>query len=266
MSLTNTLSDIRSQPEQRLQYGLIAAWTLAMIALPIFKWVFGADVIPRAVTFALLVQFAAVTVIMVAALGWRRPLVALALVAVSTWAIEFIGSSTGFPFGSYDYTDALQPQLGHVPLLIPLAWFMMMPPAWAVAQQIAGHLSGRARVAAYVGLSAVAITAWDLFLDPQMVEWGFWEWEQTAGGYFGVPWSNYAGWLLTGVVVTLLVRPYRYELPIVPLLTVYGVVWFLQSIGLAVFWGQPGPALVGFLAMGALLLWAGLSYHRERTT
>lgn len=50
MSLTNTLSDIRSQPEQRLQYGLIAAWTLAMIALPIFKWVFGADVIPRAVT------------------------------------------------------------------------------------------------------------------------------------------------------------------------------------------------------------------------
>ena len=152
------------------------------------------------------------------------------------------------------------------PLLIPLAWFMMMPPAWAIAQQIAGRLTGRARIAAYVGLSAVAITAWDLFLDPQMVEWGFWEWEHTAGGYFGIPWSNYAGWLLTGIVVTLLVRPYRHNLPIVPLLTVYGVVWFLQSIGLAVFWGQPGPALVGALAMGALLLWAILSYRRERAT
>ena len=266
MSLTNALSAIRTNPEQRLQYGLIAAWALAMIALPIFKWVFGTDIIPAAVTFALLVQFAAVTVIMVTAIGWRQTLIALTLVAVATWAVEFIGSSTGFPFGSYDYTDALQPQLGHVPLLIPLAWFMMMPPAWAIAQQIAGRLTGRARIAAYVGLSAVAITAWDLFLDPQMVEWGFWEWEHTAGGYFGIPWSNYAGWLLTGIVVTLLVRPYRHNLPIVPLLTVYGVVWFLQSIGLAVFWGQPGPALVGALAMGALLLWAILSYRRERAT
>ena len=64
--------------------------------------------------------------------------VALAIPAMG-WAIEYLGSTTGFPFGRYHYTDRLQPQLGHVPLLIPLAWLMMLPPAWAVAGSIAGN-------------------------------------------------------------------------------------------------------------------------------
>ena len=43
------------------------------------------------------------------------------------WTAEAIGSKTGFPFGAYHYTDRLQPQLLGVPLLIPLAWLMMLP-------------------------------------------------------------------------------------------------------------------------------------------
>lgn len=242
---------------QRIQYSLILLWMLAMISLPIMKWTFGRDIIPIAVTFALMVQFCAVFFIMVTHLSWMRTLTVLGLVAVSTWGVEYLGSTTGFPFGEYDYTDVLQPQIGHVPLLIPLAWFMMLPSAWAVAQLI----TGRGRIISYVIVSALAITAWDLFLDPQMVDWGFWVWDNPSG-YFGIPWSNYAGWLLTGAAVTLLVRPYRFELPAAPLLAVYGVVWFLQSIGLAVFWSQPAPALVGSLAMGALLLLSVRNYRK----
>jgi lycopene beta-cyclase len=111
-----------------------------------------------------------------------------------------------------------------------------------------------------VAASSAAITAWDLFLDPQMVNWGFWEWE-LDGAYFGIPLSNYAGWLLTGAVVTLMVRPWRFALPLEPLLVVYAVVWFLQTVGLAVFWGQPGPALVGSLVMGGMLYRAVSRYR-----
>lgn len=246
-------------------YSFLLLWILAMIALPIARWTFGDEALPIGINVAAILQASAVLLMVASAWGWRDALRALLIVAFIGWSSEFIGHSTGIPFGAYDYTDILQPQLAGVPLLIPIAWFMLLPSSWVMAQHIVGERKTWRDRAFFVVVSALALTAWDLFLDPQMVEWGFWEWEQTAGGYFGVPWSNYAGWLLTGVVVTLLVRPYRYELPIVPLLTVYGVVWFLQSIGLAVFWGQPGPALVGFLAMGALLLWAGLSYRRERT-
>ncbi|GAB4526637.1 MAG: carotenoid biosynthesis protein [Anaerolineae bacterium] len=244
----------------RLQYALIVAWMLAMIAVPILKWTYGEDIIPTAITFALLVQFTAVLYAVYQAWGWRSTLITFALVAVSTWGAEYLGSTTGFPFGSYDYTDRLQPQIGHVPVLIPLAWFMMLPSAWTVAERLAG----RRQILAYIAISAAAMTAWDLFLDPQMVGWGFWVWENPQG-YFGIPWVNYAGWLLTSAVVTVIVRPWRYAMPVVPLLTIYGVVWFLQSVGLAVFWGQPGPALVGSVVMGALL-WLAVRYEaKERT-
>lgn len=226
---------------------MMMAWVLGMIALPIVNWTFDEEMIPASVTGALLIQFAAVVTILNQTLNWRTIRIIFVLVAVSTWAIEFIGSSTGFPFGAYDYTALLQPQIGHVPLLVPLAWFMMLPCAWAIARVL--NLKHPVSVAL---MSSIAITAWDLFLDPQMVHWGFWVWDR-PGEYFGIPWSNYAGWLLTGFLVTLLVRPHRYELPVKSLIFIYGIVWFLQSIGLAVFWGQPGPALVGSIAMGLIL-------------
>jgi hypothetical protein len=49
------------------------------------------------------------------------------------------------------------------------------------------------------------------------------------------------------------------------LLVIYGIVWILQAIGLAIFWGQPGPAAFGFVAMG-LLLGAALLHQRKAVT
>jgi lycopene beta-cyclase len=199
-------------------------------------------------------QFSAVLMILHHQWGTRRTLVVFVIVAVVTYFMEFIGSKTDFPFGAYDYTSLLQPQLFGVPLIIPLAWFMMLGPSWAVAYLILGkNLSTPVRRALFVLISALAITAWDLYLDPQMVGWGFWVWDNPSG-YFGIPFVNFFGWILTGLIVTALVRPDN--IPTAPLVVVYGIVWALQSIGLAVFWGQPGPALFGFLSMGLLLLFA----------
>jgi len=50
-----------------------------------------------------------------------------------------------------------------------------------------------------VPLVVAAVIGMDLVLDPAAVSIGFWAYE--AGGlYYGVPWSNYAGWLLSAVV------------------------------------------------------------------
>jgi putative membrane protein len=188
--------------------------------------------------------------------GPIRTLWSVAGIVGLTWAIEAIGSATGVPFGAYHYTDKLQPQVAHVPLLIPLAWLMMLPPAWAVAYQVAGTN----RSWTFVAFSALALTAWDLFLDPQMVAWGLWVWEN-PGGYFGIPWSNYLGWLLASALITVLVQPQN--LPVIPLLLIYTITWVLETIGLFFFWGLPGPALVGFVAMGSLV-WLAWSKHTEK--
>jgi putative membrane protein len=245
------LARVRAIPWRQPVVWCVAAWVLTMIALPIARWTWGDDVIPAMTTVSAVFQFGAVAVVLWRAWGARRTVVTLSVVAFLTWGAEWVGSTTGFPFGPYDYTPRLQPQLFGVPLLIPLAWLMMLGPSWAVAQAILrGRVNGVGGRLAFIALSALAMTAWDLYLDPQMVGWGFWVWENPSG-YFGIPWSNYFGWLLVSSLVTLAAHPAR--VPYAPLLTVYGVVWVFQAIGMAVFWGMAGPALFGFVTMGALL-------------
>ncbi len=234
---------------------LLGLWALEMLSVPILKWIWGArpDGGARAeragIVLGVLLQFAAV--IAVLATAWRPPrlLATVGVVAVLAWLVEFTGSQTGVPFGRYHYTDRLQPQLKGVPLLIPLAWLMMLPPAWAVGARISG--GGRLTTALVTGL---AFTAWDLFLDPQMVRWRFWQWDQ-PGGYVGIPWVNFLGWFAASTVMTALIDPDA--LPVAPLLLIYAVTWTLETIGQAVFWNLRTSAVAGFVGMGlfVVLVW-----------
>lgn len=237
----------------RFNFMVIVLWGLTMILLPIVGWTWGEAALIRGMSAGVLMQGCAVLAILASAWGWRKTLLSFVIVGVLSYFAEFIGSKTGFPFGAYHYTDALQPQLGGVPLLIPLAWMMMLPPAWAVARALLPHGEGLGMRVKFVLLSALAFTAWDLFLDPQMVGWGFWEWE-IPGQYFGIPLVNYFGWFLVSALLTLAVNPK--DLPLPPLALVYTLTWFLQTIGQGVFWGQPGPAAFGFVGMGVFVVLA----------
>jgi putative membrane protein len=91
-----------------------------------------------------------------------------------------------------------------------------------------------------------------------MVARGLWIWNE-GGGYFGIPWVNFAGWWLSAASLTLIVRPD--SLPRRPLLVIYTLTWLFQALGLGLFWGQPGPALIGLLVMGAFTY---LAWKAER--
>jgi len=229
---------------------LTGLWTLEMISVPILKWTGGARAERVGIVVGVLLQAAAVLALLATAWSLPRVLGVAAVVVALSWLVEFVGSHTGLPFGRYHYTPRLQPQLGGVPWLIPLAWLMMLPPSWAVATLITG---GASRWLTALVAGAV-FTAWDLFLDPQMVHWGFWEWEQ-PGGYFGIPWLNFVGWILASAVMTAIIGPTG--LPLLPLFIVYILTWLLETIGQAAFWGLRGSALVGFLAMGLAVALAG---------
>ena len=243
--MNNLQSPISNLQLTRKTAVFILLWLLVMIFVPIANWVWGEAAMLRLVSVGVVAQATAVLSILIGAWGWRETAKTAVIVALLTYAVEFIGSRTGYPFGRYHYTDLLQPQIGHVPLLIPLAWLMMLPCAWAVAS----HFS----TWHFALFSALALTAWDLMLDPQMVGWGLWVWQQ-PGGYFGIPWLNFGGWVLTAVLLTTLLRPK--PVPIRPLLLIYTLTWFLETFGLAFFWAMPGPAAVGGVVMG-LFVWHG---------
>lgn len=232
-------------------WGLVGAWVLTMIAIPIVRWTVGDGALHWGVIVSVALLAAAVVTALWQQWGMWATVRLVLTVAPLAWGLEWLGSTTGFPFGEYHYTTTLQPQVAGVPLIIPLAWLMMLPPAWAVASVITG---GR-RDWRFTLVSAAAFTAWDLFLDPQMVGWGYWIWA-TPGGYFGIPWANFGGWFLGAGILTLLARPQTLPHPILG--AIYTVTWLLQTLGQLFFWQMPGPALAGSLGMGIFLLWAYL--------
>jgi lycopene cyclase domain-containing protein len=241
----------------------LVAWILVMIATPIVVWIWGAQAFARMAILGVVMHLTATLAALSLGWPWARLLRLAAIVWFYTWLVEAIGAATGFPFGRYSYTSALGPQLAGVPLVIPLAWLMLLPPAWAVADAVLSPW--RSRLGSWYRLTfailaGLAITAWDLYLDPQMVARGLWVWENPAG-YFGIPWSNYLGWLGASALLTWLIQPT--QLRRMPLLLIYSLTWILQAIGLGLFWGQPGPALVGFLVMGLFVLWAWTQERRE---
>ncbi len=227
-----------------------------MIATPLIHRAAGQGALFLMINLGVITQAAAVVIVLLRGTDSEAALLTVLLLLPLAWLVEFVGSSSGFPFGRYHYTDVLQPQITGVPLLIPLAWLMMLPPAWAVAALVikSRRLSAPLPVrVARALVAALAFTAWDLFLDPQMVAWGFWVWEH-PGAYFGIPLVNYLGWFLVSFVFSFFFAPS--SLPTMPLLLIYALTAFLQFFGQMFFWRMPGPALFGFLGMGGMLLWA----------
>jgi len=76
--------------------------------------------------------------------------------------IEQIGSRTGWPFGHYQYSGSLGYQIYGVPLVVPFAWIMIAHPILIAARKVTKNW-----VFLYGGFGMMA---WDLFLDPQMVD------------------------------------------------------------------------------------------------
>ena len=136
--------------------------------------------------------------------GWERALRLLVLVFGVSLLFESVGVATGLIYGPYHYTDKLGPLfLGLVPILIPVAWFMMSYPSFVIADWLVPAGWKRwLRLLAVAAVGGLAMTAWDLVMDPVMVAGGHWVWE-TDGAYFGIPLQNYWGWWLTTFSVFL---------------------------------------------------------------
>lgn len=139
--------------------------------------------------------------------GVRTGVGVLVLVGVVAVGFESIGLATGFPYGSYTYSDTLGPTLLGVPFLVPLAWLMMAWPSWLLAVRLARPVRATRRRPARIAWAAALFAAWDVVLDPQMVDAGYWTWAHPDPGLPGidtVPLTNLAGWLLAGAVLMTL--------------------------------------------------------------
>jgi uncharacterized membrane protein len=185
--------------------------------------------------------------------GARAAVLMLVLCFAVAGSLEMLSVQTGFPYGWYSYSSKLGPGLAGVPLLVPLCWQMMAWNSLSVAKLIMPKRWPKATV---ILIAALALTAWDVFLDPQMVRSGLWTWAR-QGEYVGIPLENYWGWLLTALILfASFSRSVKFSsnshltwFAVLPVLS-YAWTWFGSSIVNLFWWGQPMVGLAGFVAMG----------------
>jgi putative membrane protein len=148
-------------------------------------------------------------------LGARRAALIFVFGFFISLSSELAGTHTGYPFGPYGYSGLLGYKiLGLVPFNIPTSWFFMLYCSLAICGRLlTPRDDGRTKLVWAVAAGAV-LTAWDVSMDPAMVRTVHWTWHLAAAGeqtvlqrlfvsdvFYGMPVSNWLGWLLTGTVV-----------------------------------------------------------------
>jgi putative membrane protein len=211
--------------------------------------------------------------------GGRRALAMFGVAFVATLGAELAGTHTGYPFGPYSYTTQLGYRvLGLVPFNIPTSWFFMIYCSLAICGRLltAGDDSRTKWKWALIG--GLVLTAWDVSMDPAMVKTTHWLWhlkpvaEQSAVErifvsdlFYGMPLSNWLGWILTGTVVAramlAIVPPSAFARRVAPsnfplvLYAVNGVLPITICARNGMWWA----VLFGTLAMGIPLVLAVVS-------
>ena len=186
-------------------------------------------------------------------LGWRDAAILWAGLGVFALMIETSAIFTGFPYGHFGYSDLLGAKLfGVTPWTVFLAWTPLIIGAYAIARRT--FKVGLLRVAA----TAIIATCFDLVLDPGAVRLGFWQYAGD-GGFYGVPRSNFAGWLVSSSVAAILIEMYLSKVrPLLPtpvqlVSSAALIVYFWSAIGL--FGGLFWPSVIGFAIVAAIVRW-----------
>ncbi len=114
--------------------------------------------------------------------------------------IECIGIVTGFPFGSYTYTDKWVPTVlfdtFRFPVMLPFAWLLVVGGATVICNKARFPLLAAASIA----------TAIDFIMEPVMVrKLGYWQWTYPGPLPGGASALNPIGWLLTSWIIARLV-------------------------------------------------------------
>lgn len=180
-------------------------------------------------------------------LGAKQVALSLVCLGALGFAIEVMGVATGFPYGTFNYGDSLGPKVaGLVPYLLPLSWAPLV--LGAVAATTPEGKTGPRHCVLWVLSAAVLLTLVDGVLDPGAASLGFWVWAE-GGVYYGVPLTNYLGWLFSSILAAALLlvlgRRRWGSIPPPPGLLDSALIAAAFWVGVAAFSGLPFPAVLG---------------------
>jgi putative membrane protein len=204
-------------------------------------------------------------------LGFGRALAFLVSGYLVAWLAEFSSIHTGFPFGLYIYIPATADRelwVAGVPFMDSLSYVFLAYASFTMALLALG--SGRWQQGSFIleedralmkswratVLGAVLMMSLDVVIDPVALRGYRWFLGQIygypePGVYFGVPLTNFAGWLVVALVLIRILQLLATRLPA-------GRCWDWGRSGFP-FQGLLGPGLyLGILAFNLVMtFWIG---------
>ncbi len=129
----------------------------------------------------------------------RRAGFGILLLSLYAYFIEFVGLKTGWPYGSFEYLVELGPMIQGVPVGLPVFFIPLVVNSYLLV-----NLFDVESFFKRIFLTLVVILLIDLVLDPAAVSLGIWQYSE--GFFYGVPLSNFAGWVISGAVAVLVME------------------------------------------------------------
>ena len=173
----------------------------------------------RPYVFVFLIAYVVIAIVQ---MGWRRMLAFAVTAYLIAFGSEAVGLRTGIPYGHYEYFSHLTSDrelwVCGVPVMGSLSFIFLTYAGLAMACVVRGDFAQRGpgmrftsfpstlRSPAVVLLAPLFATLLDVVIDPVALQGKSWflgdlyRWE-TDGAYFGIPLSNFAGWLLVTFLI-----------------------------------------------------------------
>jgi putative membrane protein len=231
----------------------------------------------RPYVFAFLIAF---LVIGILNRGRGRTLLFLALGFSIAYASEYSSIRNGFPYGMYHYVyENLRGELvvGGVPLWDSLSYSFLAYAAYEYAAFFVGRIGpiGLTQRSWALWVGPILMVLLDIVVDPLAVQGERWFlgrifYYPEGGAYFGVPLTNFGGWLVVALAIflsytflekRLFKTPPPERAPILGPLFYWGILAFNFAI---TFWiGEWKLGLIG-LTLHLILLAALFSLRRQR--
>lgn len=117
---------------------------------------------------------------------------------------ELVGVQTGLIFGEYSYGPVLGPKWYGTPFMIGVNWILVTYAAGSLVDQLGISTNAAVRTVTI----ALLMVGLDIFIEPVAMAYDFWSWPNNT-----VPFQNYVGWFVIGLITSGLYVKFASEKP-----------------------------------------------------
>lgn len=189
--------------------------------------------------------------------GWIFCIKALAILSVYAMTIEYIGLTTGLPYGEFIYTGDMGYRINDIlPITVGLSWAPLLIGSIAITYTLTKNKIYRLIFPVFI------LVIFDLVLDPASVAIGMWKYADT-GMYYDVPMQNFIGWIISGSIGSIIgywifsKKEINNILSLSYSFLISIIFWTLVSV----FKGLWVPAFIG---MVMIIIYAVIHYKNEK--